>query len=440
MLNMNETYTDAHTENATDLYELRQSWLDMADVSVNEFNSIEERLNASLCLVASNQILEEPTEESPQTNRKKEPTKEPTKEPDCFIFIASHINSPHPATSAAGYDLAYQWVAQDANKSAAAEAALCLYPPVDKTRLLKLYDEQEALRPILFRIFRKQMHTLSVARVNTAATADISADALKIEALRYAAPNADIGPDIFRTHYLPLLSGKAQFDAQIVEAAIWGGMLRNDPDATRVISVAIANTPSPKYRTQLLRLAALTGAAEYLPLLLQAAESTPATGYPLLVLYGQRSVMPELLKALENARSMEAAASAFKQLTDQILPRIPRLTIVGEEEADDEENAPHIPDIKAARAWWDKHQANWKAEERWLFGKPATTAHITALTNKHAGRFGQDLMALLALSKKAPLNIPSEIWRTRQQQLLADTMVAPSAAKPAAKPMSARHA
>jgi hypothetical protein len=296
------------------------------------------------------------------------------------------------------------------------------------------------LRPTLFRLYRKQMQALPIAMVNTAATAETSADTLKIEALRYAAVNADIGMDVFRTHYLPLLSGKAQFDARIVEAAIWGGMLRNDPDATRVISVAIAITPSPKYRTQLLRLAALTGAAEYLPLLLQAAESTPATGYPLLVLYGQKSVMPELLKALENARSMEAAASAFNQLTDQILPRVPRLTVVGEEEADDEEDAPHIPDIKAARAWWDKHQTNWKADERWLFGKPATTAHLIALTKKHAGRFGQDITALLALSQKAPLNIPTEIWRARQQQLLADTMAASTSAKPAAKPMSARHA
>ena len=63
--------------------------------------------------------------------------------------------------------------------------------------------------------------------------------------------------------------------------------------------------------------------------------------------------MPELLKALENAHTMEAAASAFSQLTDQILPRIPRLTVVGEEEADDSgEDAPQIPDVKAARAWW----------------------------------------------------------------------------------------
>jgi predicted secreted protein len=274
------------------------------------------------------------------------------------------------------------------------------------------------------------MISLPIAMVNSAATAETSADALKIEALRYAATNADIGMDVFRTHYLSLLSGKAQSDARIVEAAIWGGMLRSDPDATRAISVAISNTPVPKYRTTLLRLAALTGAAEYLPLLLHAAESDPATGYPLLVLYGQKSVMPELLKALEVAHTMEHAAAAFRQLTDQILPRIPRLTVVGEEEDDAEENAPQIPDIKAARAWWDKHQSNWKADERWLFGKPANTAHLVALIQKHAGRFGQDIMALLELSQKAPLNIPSEIWRARQQQLLADKMAAQPASKP----------
>jgi len=338
-------------------------------------------------------------------------------------------STPPTATGAAGYKLAYQWLAQDAGKSAAAEAALCLYPEADNTRLLKLYDEQEVLRPALFRLFRKQMLSLPIAMVNSAATAETSADALKIEALRYAATNADIGMDVFRTHYLSLLSGKAQSDARIVEAAIWGGMLRSDPDATRAISVAISNTPVPKYRTTLLRLAALTGAAEYLPLLLHAAESDPATGYPLLVLYGQKSVMPELLKALEVAHTMEHAAAAFRQLTDQILPRIPRLTVVGEEEDDAEENARKSPTSKPP-ALGGQTPIQLEADERWLFGKPANTAHLVALIQKHAGRFGQDIMALLELSQKAPLNIPSEIWRARQQQLLADKMAAQPASKP----------
>jgi hypothetical protein len=435
---MNDNHTAAHTESATDLYELRQSWLDATDIQSGAFDGVEERLNASLYHCARTLRMVEP-QSAPQENEtapaKKQ--KEPTKEPDCFIFLASHINAPQAATSAAGYDLAYQWLAQDAGKSAAAEAALSLYPPTDNTKQLKLYDEQEALRPALFRIFRKQMLTLSAARLNTAATAENSSASLKTEALRYAAANADIGLDIFRTHYAPLLSGKTQFDAGIVEAAIWGGMQRNDPDASRAITPAIANTTSKQDRAKLLRLAALTGAAEYLPLLLNAAESDPATGYPLLVLYGQKSIMPDLLKALETPRSMEAAASAYTRLTDQILPRIPRLSVVGEEETDEEEDAPNIPDIKAARTWWDKHQPNWKADERWLFGKPATTVHLTALTKKHAGRFGNDIMALLALSQKAPLNIPTEIWRARQQQLLADKMAAQPATIPAAK---ARHA
>ena len=73
------------------------------------------------------------------------------------------------------------------------------------------------------------MQALPIAMLNTAANAEGSPEAIKLEALRYAAANADIGMDIFRTHYLPLLSGKTQFDARIVEAAIWGGMVRSDP-------------------------------------------------------------------------------------------------------------------------------------------------------------------------------------------------------------------
>ena len=100
-----------------------------------------------------------------------------------------------------------------------------------------------------------------------------------------------------------------------------------------------------------------------------------------------------------------------------------------------------IPDVRAARAWWDKHQASWKADERWLYGKPSNPTHLTNLSKKHAGSFGRDILALLALANKAPLNIPAETWNQRKNQLLdTQTTAKPVAAKAATKPASARHA
>ena len=442
---MNHRYTAKHTEKAIDLYELRLTWLNEADIHASAVESVEERLNASLFNYAPVLESEQSANESTQTKNKKEPSKEA----ECFVFLASHINSPQPDTSAAGYDLAYQWLALDQKKSAAAEAALSLYPEADKARLLKLYDEQDILRPNLFRIFRKQMFTLLLEMVTTAAAIENASTALKIEALRYAAANPDFGLNLFRTHYVPLLSGKTQFDAAIVEAALWGGMVRNDPDAIQALNAALSHTGSATDHAKFMRLAALTGNADFLPLLLMAAENNPDSGYPLLVLFGQKNIMPEILKGLATAHTMEQAAIAFNKITDQILPRVPRLTVVGEE-ADDAEEAPEqIPDVKAARTWWDKHQASWKADERWLFGKPATAAHLTSLSKKHAGSFGRDMLALLQLSNKAPLNIATETWRARQSQLL-DAQVneksnvkqnaKPPATKQASKPASARHA
>ena len=442
---MNHRYPAKHTEKATDLYELRLTWLNDPDIHASAVESVEERLNASLYRCDNVLHSAEPEQTSTQPKNKKEPTKEA----ECFVFLASHINSNQPDTSAAGYDLAYQWLALDQKKSAAAEAALSLYPDADQTRLFKLYDEQEALRPALFRLFRKQMQTLPLAMVNAAATAESSSAALKIEALNYAAANPDIGLDLFRAHYVPLLSGKTQFEANIIEAALWGGMARTDPDATKAIGAALGHAGAAIDHAKLMRLAALTGSSDFLPLLLMAAENTPDTGYPLLVLFGQKSVMPEILKGLETAHTMEQAAAAFTKLTDQILQRVPRLTVVGEETNDAEESPEQIPDAKVARTWWDKHQTNWKAEERWLFGKPATSAHLTYLRKKHAGSFGRNVLALLQLSNKAPLNIATETWRARQIQLLdaqvndqsnANPNAKPAAAKQAIKPASVRHA
>lgn len=440
---MNYRYLEKHTENAIDLYELRATWRNDPDIHASAVESLEKRLNANLydCVPALEGNLS--ANESTQPKNKKEPTKEA----ECFVFLAGHLNSPQAVISNAGYDLAYQWLTLDPKKSAAAEAGLSLYPDADHTRLLKLYDEQEILRPNLFRIFRKQMITLPLEMVTTAATNENAAIALKIEALRYAAANPDFGLNLFRTHYVPLLSGKTQFDAAIVEAALWGGLVRNDSDAIQALNAALGQAGAATDHAKFMRLAALTGNADFLPLLLMAAENNPDTGYPLLVLYGQKSIMPEILKGLATAHTMEQAAIAFNKITDQILPRVPRLTVVGEDEDDAEESPEQIPDIKAAQSWWEKHQSVWKAEERWLFGKPGNAEHLTNLSKKYAGSFGRDVLALLQLSNNAPLNIATETWRARQIQLL-DTQATvkskpdakPVAAKQAIKPASVRHA
>lgn len=438
---MNAKYTAKHTETATDLYELRDIWLRETELYANAIESVETRLAAKLCLIADTLTIEETENENTAVAKKEEPTTEP----ECFIFLASHINSQLASISNRGYELAYQWLALDASKSVAADAALTLYPPTDKARLFKLYDEQESLRPTLFRLYRKQMQALPRDLVTIATTADSASTPLKIEALHYAAANPEIGQDLFRSHYLPLLSGAAEWDASILIAALWGGLVRGDPDATKAIRAALSQQTTAEAQTQLMRLAALSGQDEFLPLINMALEANPDTGYPLLVLFGKKSVMPALLKGLETAHSMEHAAASYTKLTDQILPRVPRLSVVGEDSDDAEDTPEQIPDIKAAHAWWNAHQANWKSDERYLFGKATSPIHLTAQSKKHAGRFGCDIMALLALSQQAPLNIPDETWRIRQTHLLDAQATTkphpkPAVSKPPTQAASTRHA
>ena len=83
---MNETYTAAHTESAIDLYELRLSWLDEADIHASAFEGVEERLCASLyhcaCALRENESLQTESE------------KEPSKEAEYFVYLAAE--SIHP--------------------------------------------------------------------------------------------------------------------------------------------------------------------------------------------------------------------------------------------------------------------------------------------------------------------------------------------------------
>ena len=57
------------------------------------------------------------------------------------MYLACRINAENPEIGHAAYDLAYQWLALDQEKSAAAEAALSLYPEGDQSKLLKLYED-----------------------------------------------------------------------------------------------------------------------------------------------------------------------------------------------------------------------------------------------------------------------------------------------------------
>lgn len=424
---MNICYTDDHLEYASDLYDLRKRWQSCEDIRSPAVKSVEDRLVAHITHLA--QSL------NPGTAQQDPP---PKKEGECFAYLACRMNAPHPDMRMTGYDLACQWLTQAPAKAAAAEAALSLYPPQDNAALLKLYEAHADLRPALFRIFRQQMAALPQAMINAPAMGADASPALKIEALRYAAVQPGIGLDIFRTHYTPLLSGLATFDPAIIEAALWGGMVRGDEDATRALMPAITHTGTAQQRLPLLRLAALTGQPDFLPLLLQTAENDATTGYPLLSLYGHKSVIPELLKAMEAAHTLEAAALAFTRISDEILPLVPRLSVVGDEEEDDE--GPQIPDVQTARDWWAKQEPKWKEGERWIGGKPATPGHLHTLAKKHAGSDGIDLMALLALSQQTPLNIAPESWRMRQFGLMANLASAPApdstanAPQPAAKP------
>ena len=169
-----------------------------ADISVNEFESVEERLHASIYDCAPASDGDEINSGAPSKEKK-----EPSKEGECFVYLACRINAANTVMNNAAYDKAYQWLTEGGDKAVAAEAVFSLYPEADRTLLLKLYDEQETLRPALIRIFRKQMHKLPTALVNTATAAENASTELKVEALNYAAANADFGPDLFRAQYVP---------------------------------------------------------------------------------------------------------------------------------------------------------------------------------------------------------------------------------------------
>lgn len=398
-------FYDSHQEITGALYRQRKLWLGQEMTDSHSLASLEHRQRVHIH-VLSNVI--DPDEEVP------------VKEHDLFVYLAARMQSKDPDVRDKGYVLAMECIVGDSVQQAAACQALLYYPPTDNKELVKLYQADEEVQPVLFNLWRDQSVRIDRAIVNAAVNS--SRAELAASALRYASENFEIGRDIFNVHTDRLIEEQHRSDQNeaLIEAALWGNMLRGDPDIHRKIRLAIESTTESSNQS-FIRLAALSGAQDLYPIVEAWAQSQPEPGLIYLALTGRKEAAQVLLEFLQTGRESEAAAAAWNWLTGETLVMVPRMKIVSDDAdktMETESDVPVQPDYSQAESWWQENKDQWKNGARKISGCDISAQNLVDQVKHICGIYGKYYRDLLALELGRPLGVSPNAWLIKQDAVI----------------------
>ncbi len=402
---MGEDYLATHLNSARALYRQRLGLLQSSRVDMQNILDLEFRMRVHIHVLA-NQIDDEQVE--------------PEQAADSFIYLAARFSSKDETQQASAAETACEWLLEDSPVAHGARDALMLFPSPDAYSVMqKTYRDVESLRPVLIYILTQQGALLPKSLTHQAEL-QTQDPFLKAQTLYYAANDHNSDTGMFRDYYNSLLDDSKieELEHGALVAAIWGGLVRGDDEAWVALQRAIVNESDDIQRLDFLRFAALSGKEQYLPMLENVAEHVPEVGYHFLALHGQTQSVQAILDGLIHPRTANYAEQAWWWVSGQILPKMPRLSVVGEEnEIDDvelEDEVGYVPDTKPAQHWWGKQQQDTSV--RWLQGQTFSISTVHKLMTQYSGVISNDLFDLYALSTQTPLHLGNYIWHDMRLQ------------------------
>jgi hypothetical protein len=321
-----------HLESAQRLFRQRQlfrrQWFTPLDAAL----ALEARLRAHL------ELLADAGADEPQ----------PRQAPEAFVGIAVRILRGEPDA----YESACALLTGGGSAAEGALEALVLLPPDPPQVLFARFEAEPSLRVPLLQVFRR-CGLRAPAGLLPMAELQRRDAALSAAVLDYLADQAEVGLDPFQVYYQDLLTRPAAvraLPAAVQAAALRGGLLRRDPRVPTALRRACDGAATEPDRARYLRLMALSGDPQFLPVLRRHAEVSPAAAMDLIACYGYPDLIPELLTALERADARRAAARAWRWLLGEPLPDKPRLGVVdgdGERAREDVDAAGERPGHRA---------------------------------------------------------------------------------------------
>jgi len=392
---MSDDYLATHLLSASALYQQRLGLIQSNRADMQHMVDLERRLRVDIHVLAS--------EIDEQQGK-------PEQAAEAFLYLAIRFSSKEDTQHTLAARLACEWLLEDSPIAQGARDALMLFPsPQAYDVMQKTYQDIDSLRPVLIYILAQQGAILPNSLVHQAELQ--SEDSfLQAQTLYYAANDPQSDVDKFRAYYDALLdaSNSDAIEHSTLVAAIWGGLTRGDEDAWVALPRAIENEQDDIQRLDFLRFAALSGQEHYFPMLSHITEQAPEIGYHFLALHGQTQSVQTILEGLNHPRTANYAEPAWWWVSGQSLPKVPRLSVVGEENEELEEEVGYLPDAQPAQSWWGQQQRDPSA--RWLQGKAFSLATVHKLMTQYSGVISKDLFDLYALNTQTPLQLGHYIW------------------------------
>jgi len=392
-------YVGTHLESAMALYRQREGWLYKDRVDMQSMIDMEYRLRVHIHVLSKCISEDDP---------------EPGEAPDTFLYLATRFSSKNTEEVKKAAVQACEWLLEDSPMAHGARDALLLFPSPDVySQMQKTYSEVESLRPVIIYILSQHGARLPKSLTHQA---DIQKKDpyLQAQTLYYASNNLNSDLNMFKENYESLITQHERSDVEhtVLLASLWGGLIRGDKDARIALSRAIEHEADDIARLDFLRYAALTGDANYYPLLCQVTEHAPEIGYHFLALHGKTNSVETILEGLIHPRTAEYAEEAWWWVSGQILPKKPRLSVVGEEEeegaAEQAEEVGYVPDAQIAEQWWYKQSS--EPDTRWLQGQPFSLDNLKKLMIQYTGSISNDLFDLFSLASQTPVQLGNQTW------------------------------
>lgn len=386
-------FQQTHIDTAINLFKQRQIALAKPKIAISWLQNLEEKLLIHL------QTLGYCTLALPLKNNSQ-----------AFVFFASQFSTLEKDNP--NYQLSYKTILKNPNLKTGILAALSLFPsPNLQTELVELYQQCPQLRQNLWQFWHEIGAEIPIALLHQA-EADHHDSQLAFNAITYAADSPYINLDFFQNYYSKLLQKKSLSFQQVWQPAIWGGMLRGDPEALIALRLAIELTTDEKQLDKLLYLAAISGDINFITILRQYAQRQPQSGIYLISRYGRKEIIPDILNALSNIQTAKIAALAWEWLFGNELPSKPRLTLINDPSIT---SVDEIPDSTIAHQHWQQQS---QSHDRWLLGNALTVANLIERCQQWSGVMGKDLQTQLAYMLKKPLGCGINHWQLHRIKYL----------------------
>jgi hypothetical protein len=386
---------DTHLESAQALYRQRLGWLALPCVSMQAMLDLEHRLRVHLHVLSR---CTDPGAESPD------------EAPALFVDLAARLCAPDDAVRREAVALGCGKLEQPGPPADAARDALALYAQANAEEALQatFRDAPEARAAVLEILWAQGMALPS--RFFEPATLTALPPEVHAAALRHAARNGEAKLAVFQPYYLLVAfdDGADRTPAEVLQAALWGGLLRGDPDAPDAARAALGHENDPAARGALLRLLALVGDPDAVGLLEAHMDYDSEQALHLLALHGTRRAVDVIVGALDDPRHAQAAAEAWRLVSGETLPRRPRLSVVGGPSG--ESNVGELPEPGPARAAWRLKAPGLRASDRWHGGERLTPRLLVDRLLQEAGAGSVDRLDLLCALLGRPVGLYPAGW------------------------------